>query len=163
MTTQPAAGAFSPHDHRRCVASALSAAERICAERQLRFTPLRRRVLELLWESHRPIGAYALLDRLREDGLGSQPPTVYRALDFLISNGLAHRVNRFNAFVGCAHPENRHSPAFLICRDCERIGELQSDRLARELDHAASDAQFSPMETAIEIEGLCAACAERES
>ena len=90
------------HDHKHCVEDALAAAERLCAAKDLRFTPLRRRVLELVWSSHKPVGAYALLDKLRNEDLGSAPPTVYRALDFLIENGLIHRIERMNAFIGCS-------------------------------------------------------------
>src|SRR5262245_4876474 len=106
------------HDHDRCVTDALSAAEAVCARAGDRLTPLRRRVLELVWASHRPAGAYALLDRLREDGRGAAPPTVYRALDFLLERGLIHRIESLNAFVGCAHPGENHLVQFLICRSC---------------------------------------------
>ena len=69
------------HDHEHCIEDAVAAAERLCAKKGLRFTPLRKRVLELVWSSHKPVGAYALLDSLRDEDLGSAPPTVYRALD----------------------------------------------------------------------------------
>ena len=96
----------------------MAAAERLCSERGLRFTPLRRRVLELVWSSHKPVGAYALLDALRNEALGSAPPTVYRALDFLIEQGFIHRIERMNAFVGCSHPGEAHRGFFLICGAC---------------------------------------------
>ena len=155
--------AFSERDRERRRDAALVAAERVCAERGLRFTPVRRRVLELLWESHRPAGAYALLDRLREEGLGSQPPTVYRALDFLVREGLAHKVKRLNAFVGCVHPENAHEPHFLICTECDRVGEMTAPAIDGAVAEAASAAGFRLSQAVLEVEGVCAPCAEREA
>ncbi len=131
---KPAEAANHNHDHKHCVEDAVAAAERLCAAKDLRFTPLRRRVLELVWSSHKPVGAYALLDQLRDEDLGSAPPTVYRALDFLIENGLIHRIERMNAFVGCSHPGEAHRGFFLICGDCGNAEELESDGLA-EFDH----------------------------
>ncbi|RMD92342.1 MAG: transcriptional repressor, partial [Alphaproteobacteria bacterium] len=91
--------AFAPHDHRACAAAALARAEARCRESGLRLTPLRRRVLEILLESHRPLGAYDILARLRADGRPAQPPVAYRALDFLVAHGLAHRLHSLNAFL----------------------------------------------------------------
>src|SRR5581483_8522848 len=101
---------FAPpgHDHALCIDDALAAAERQCAARGARLTEQRRRVLELIWKSHAPVGAYTLLDRLREGGVRAQPPTVYRALEFLVENGLIHRIESLNAYVGCADPDQRH-------------------------------------------------------
>ena len=110
---------FTHHDHQHCISHAIGAAEEACAEQGLQLTPQRRRVLEILLEEHRAMGAYELLDVLRTEGIGAQPPTVYRALDFLVSNGFAHKIERLNAFVACAHPGERHAPAFLICSDCK--------------------------------------------
>ena len=110
-----------------------TAAEKLCAAKGLRFTPLRRRVLELVWSGHKPVGAYALLDQLRDEDLGSAPPTVYRALDFLIEHGLIHRIERMNAFIGCSHPGEAHRGFFLICGECGNAEELESDR-CRPLD-----------------------------
>ena len=101
-------------------------------QKGVRFTPLRRRVLELVWSSHKPVGAYALLDQLRNEDLGSAPPTVYRALDFLIENGLIHRIERMNAFVGCSHPGEAHRGFFLICGDCGNAEELRERRRGRD-------------------------------
>ena len=94
-----------PHDHSRCVAEALAEAEALCAKQGTRLTTLRKRVLELVWASHKPLGAYDILGVLsEEDGRRAAPPTVYRALDFLLENGLVHRIASLNAFIGCVHP-----------------------------------------------------------
>lgn len=153
--------AFAPHDHERCRARALAEVERLCAERKLRLTPARRRTLELLWESHRPIGAYALIDRLAADGFNAYPPTVYRALDFLVSNGFAHKLQGANAFVGCAAPDAPHTPQFLICTECDEMREIIDRGVQRELTRALAARGFQPTRLSLEIEGVCAACAER--
>ena len=82
------ASAFSPHDHSRCITSAIGHAKSLCADRGVKLTPVRQRVLELVWQSHQPIGAYELLASLAKEGFNSAPPTVYRALEFLSGQGL---------------------------------------------------------------------------
>ena len=109
---------FEHHNHDACIADALARAEAHCASHGLKFTPVRRRTLEILLHEHRALGAYDLLDLLAQDGLGKQPPVAYRALDFLVSAGFAHKIERLNAYIACSHLGDDHSPAFLICRNC---------------------------------------------
>ncbi len=146
------------HDHARCIAGALSAAAKLCAGAGERLTPLRRRVLELVWSSHQPIGAYAVLDRLRLDGRVAQPPTVYRALEFLRAQGLVHRLASENAFVGCPHPGERHFVQFLICRRCGSAAELDDPRIAKAVGRSAAEIGFSVEDRVIELRGFCAQC-----
>lgn len=150
---------FEHHDHRSCVASSLRTVEQSCADHGLQLTPVRRRVLEILLSEHRAWGAYEVLDRLRDEGLGSQPPVAYRALDFLVANGFAHRVERLNAFVACAAPGERHAPCFLICRACSAVAEMPGRRASQVLREAAGELGFRVERVAIEAEGLCPACA----
>lgn len=152
---------FAQHDHTACVSDALSAAEDRCSVEALRFTPVRRKVLEILLQEHRALGAYAILDRLRDAGFGSQPPVAYRALDFLVANGLAHKIERLNAFVACAHPAETHAPAFMICRLCEAVAEAQSGPARGALGAAARAIGFRIERTVVEAEGICPACAEK--
>ncbi|MDJ0639554.1 MAG: transcriptional repressor [Paracoccaceae bacterium] len=152
--------AFSDHDHAACVEDTLAAAEEVCAERGLRLTPVRRKVLELLLQEHRALGAYAILDLLRDAGFGSQPPVAYRALDFLVKNGFVHKIERLNAFVACVHPGETHSPAFMICRKCDAVAEAQSTPLKGALGAAARSTGFQIERTVVEAEGLCPDCAE---
>ena len=152
---------FVRHDHASCVADGLAAAELRCAEDGLRFTPVRRKVLEILLQEHRALGAYVILDRLREEGFGSQPPVAYRALDFLVAHGLAHKIERLNAFVACAHPGETHAPAFMICRLCESVAEAQSAPARGALGAAARATGFRIERTVVEAEGVCPACAEK--
>lgn len=153
-----AAPADPAHDHRLCVADALSVADRVCEERAIRFTELRRRVFELVWASHKPVGAYAILEILRSEGLGSAPPTVYRALDFLLEHELVHRIESLNAFVGCAHPGESHRGFFLICKQCGNAEELDDQRLGASIAHAAEARGFAARHTTLEVAGTCASC-----
>lgn len=152
------AAAFTSHDHAACVRDALAAAEARCTARGAHLTPVRRRVLELLLESHRAMGAYDVLARLDAEGMGSQPPVAYRALGFLVEQGLAHRIERLNAFVACTHPGAAHDPAFLICRACRKVAEADSPDPA--LAPEAEAAGFRIERTVVEAEGLCPACQE---
>lgn len=146
---------FDRHDHAACVHDALRSAEAICATSDLRLTPLRRRVLEILLESHAALGAYDVLSRLDAEGLGSKPPVAYRALGFLVDNGFAHRIEGLNAFIACAHPGAAHTPAFLICRGCHKIAETAA---GAPLGSAAAQSGFAIEQTVVEAQGLCPAC-----
>lgn len=146
------------HDHEHCVTDALTAANRICKERGLRLTPRRRRVLELVWRSHRPIGAYDLLEQLGADGKRAAPPTVYRALEFLIDAGLVHRLDSLNAFIGCADPSHAHTGQFLICTQCRSVAELNDDSVESLVHARARDLGFEPESLVLELQGVCAGC-----
>ncbi|MBM3536477.1 MAG: transcriptional repressor [Alphaproteobacteria bacterium] len=162
MARRPSPFPRSGHDHDRCVSAALAAAEAVCERRGERLTPLRRRVLELVWGSHKPVGAYALLDRLRDDGRGAAPPTVYRGLEFLLASGLIHRIETLNAYVGCIHPGETHVTQFLICRTCGTAAELDDRRLGEAIGRSAADHGFSIVSRVIELSGVCARCQSRE-
>ena len=112
----------------------------------------------LVWSSHKPVGAYALLDQLRSEDLGSAPPTVYRALDFLIENGLIHRIERMNAFIGCSHPGESHRGFFLICGECGNAEELESASVAESITQSASHHGFAARDMTLEVTGTCAEC-----
>lgn len=156
----PPAIGFDPHDHSHCIQDALKTAQDCCTAQKLQFTPVRRRVLEILLADHRALGAYEILDQLAADGLGSQPPVVYRALDFLVKNGLAHRIERINAYTACAHPGHAHVPAFLICRACKAVAEAETELERGRLGDAARAAGFTIERIVVEAEGLCPNCAE---
>lgn len=148
------------HDHDACVDDALARAEALCAARGERLTPLRRRVLELVWDSHRPARAYEILDKLQEERGGAAPPTVYRALDFLLGQGLVHRIESLNAFFGCDTPEGRHGGQFLICTRCGKVAEIDSDTVAGAVKRAAAEVGFRAQRQTVEAFGLCPECAE---
>lgn len=151
--------AFRRHNHKQCVRSALGSARELCAQRGARLTSLREQVLELVWQSHKPLGAYQLMDQLAEASTRRvAPPTVYRALDFLLEQGLIHRINRLNAYVGCPSPEHRHPSHFLLCRDCGVAVEMDSDSLNRGIADNAEAAGFTLESHSLEVTGLCPDC-----
>jgi Fur family zinc uptake transcriptional regulator len=159
--SQPAA-LRSNHDHERCIDEALAAAAELCRAKGARLTPLRRRVLEIVWQSHKPLGAYAILDVLAEEGHRPMPPTVYRALEFLVGHGLVHRIPSLNAFIGCTEPGRHHDGQYLICRKCGTVAELTDAGLSNELGRAARGHGFSVEAVLTEAVGLCPACAANE-
>lgn len=142
------------------VSATLDNAEAICKARSLRMTPVRRKVLEILLNDNRAMGAYAILDILREEGFGSQPPVVYRALDFLTGAGFVHKIERLNAFVACDHPHETHSPAFLICRVCDAVSEAHELPASSALGSTAQATGFQIERAVVEAEGICPDCVE---
>jgi Fur family zinc uptake transcriptional regulator len=147
------------HDHTRCSSDAMAQAEAICAARDQRLTPIRRQVLDALLSSHKPLGAYEIIDVLAAQGGRPAPITIYRALDFLRENELVHRIESRNAFIACIH--NHATGAlvvFLICEQCGAVGEALSAEAAETLRLAAKAAGFTPKTPVIEIAGICAHC-----
>jgi len=149
---------FEAHDHAACTAEMMATADAYCSANRLQFTPTRRRVLEILLEEHRALGAYDILERLSQEGLGAQPTVAYRALDFLSAHGFVHKVERLNAFVACAHPQEAHVPAFMICRLCESVAEACLSPSRTVLGKAARETGFRIERTVVEAEGLCPNC-----
>jgi Fur family transcriptional regulator, zinc uptake regulator len=144
------------------MAEAVAIAEARLKASEARLTPLRRRVLELVCESHSPVGAYDLLARLRgERNARAAPPTIYRALDFLMEHGLIHRINSLNAYVACFGPNRPHDACLFICETCRMVEEREADGLRRAIDREASDAGFRVQRQTIEISGVCRVCATR--
>ena len=149
------------HDHARCASTALAHAEAQCAARAQRLTPIRRQVLEVLLSSHKPLGAYEIIERLTGDTRPA-PITIYRALDFLRDNGLVHRIASRNAFVACAHNHAGDDlVVFLICERCGAVGEAPSGEVAEALKAASRTAGFSAKSPLIEIAGICSHCRDR--
>jgi Fur family zinc uptake transcriptional regulator len=144
----------------------LNRAEAICEHRGATLTELRRQVLGMILDAAAPTGAYELLDRLRQTRRGAAPPTVYRALDFLLEQGLIHRLERLSAFVGCvagctadpAGESHAHAAQFLICRNCGRVVEMQDHDVAGVLARVAKEAGFTISNATVEAEGLCSTC-----
>jgi len=153
-TAQAATG----HDHGRCINGALGRAEALCASRGARLTAIRRQVLELVWSGHRPRGAYAILDDMAVEGKRVAPLTVYRALDFLVEQGLVHRIESLNAYIGCPDPDHPHPGQFLVCSECGNAIELNDVRVSAAIDACARDQGFKVDRTTVEVRGLCSAC-----
>lgn len=150
--------AFAAHDHAHCAQEVLQRADALTRASGARMTPVRRRVLEILLEQHKALGAYDVLARLVGEGFGNQPPVAYRALEFLVDQGLAHRIQRLNAFTACVHPGQDHAPAFLICRRCHMVAEAEASAARISLEDEAARAGFQVERTTIEALGLCPKC-----
>lgn len=157
---RPAAFPHPHHDHARCSADALRTAEAVCTKRGTRLTEIRRRVLQAVWSSHAPVGAYDILAALNGERGRIAPMAVYRALEFLMENGLVHRLASLNAFIGCALAEEHHKAHFLICRGCKSATEMEGSAFARAVKKTLSAHGFTPESEIIEIQGLCTHCAK---
>lgn len=163
MTTQEKpATQVHKHDHTACITAAMHQAELVCQRAGVRLTQLRRQVLELIWQAHTPLGAYALMEMLEKssDRKRVAPPTVYRALDFLIEQGLIHKVHSLNAYIGCSHPRREHNDALFICIKCGFTEEVPSNSIQQAINLSASQNRFTVKEKILEIVGHCSSCRE---
>ncbi|MEN8177705.1 MAG: Fur family transcriptional regulator [Pseudomonadota bacterium] len=149
------------HNHTACVNAAIHEAEDYCNKTGVRLTELRRKVLELVWNSHRPVGAYDLLEQLAPSGRKAAPPTVYRSLDFLLEHKLIHRIDSLNAFIGCSQPGHEHDAQFFICKQCGEAAELIDPKIERTLVKDAKQLGFNIEKQTIEVTGLCNRCNKR--
>nr|WP_242518524.1 transcriptional repressor [Thiorhodovibrio winogradskyi] len=137
-------------------------ANTLCRDRGVRLTDQRKMVLRLLCLSDKPLSAYELLDRMRGAVKNPAPPTVYRALDFLLEQGLVHKLASLHAYVGCAHPDHPHASQFMICDDCGEVAEVEDVGVAKSLTAAGTAIGFRAKRSIVEIVGTCAQCsAER--
>ncbi len=148
------------HDHSVCIASALKQARSVCEKEGVRLTSLRKQILELIWQSHKPLGAYTLMEMLEKTSGRKRvaPPTVYRTLDFLMEQGLIHKVHSLNAFIGCATPAQKHNDALFICGDCGHTEEVRSGTIQQAINLSASQQKFTVREQILEVVGRCAEC-----
>jgi Fur family transcriptional regulator, zinc uptake regulator len=147
------------HNHARCSADAITHAEAACTKRGERLTTLRRLVLEAVASSHKPVGAYEIMDMLASDRRRPAPVTIYRALDFLMKQGFVHRIESRNAFFACAHNHDSGAiVAFLVCDTCGAVGEASTAAMGQLLAAVARKAGLKPSMSVIEITGTCAHC-----
>ena len=157
----PAVFPSPDHNHAHCAADVIAHAEKLCAGSGQRLTPMRRKVLEVLASSHKPLGAYEIIEQVAVQGPRPAPITIYRALDFLTAQGLVHRIESRNAFLACINNHASDAPVvFLICEHCGAVGEAASGAVADSLNAAAKNAGFTPKSPVIEISGICAHCRE---
>lgn len=151
--------AYAEHDHQRCLGAALSQAQHLCESHNTKLTPLRESVLRIIWQSHKPIGAYQIIQLLsRQQDKQVMPPTVYRTLDFLLGQGLIHRINSLNAFIGCPFPNAEHSNMFMLCKSCGSVAECSTLAVDRAISETAARSGFNIDAHSIEVLGLCPQC-----
>lgn len=148
-----------PHDHDRCINAALTRAKSLCQEKSVKLTATRESVLTILWQSHRPLGAYQIQDQLSKLlAKPIAPPTVYRAIEFLLDLSLIHRLPSLNAYIGCPFPSSQHSNLFMICNDCGSVAEMADAVLNEVLQTASNKANFGLQSQSIELFGQCPQC-----
>lgn len=152
--------ACRPHDHNNCIETALSQARQTCLASGARLTAIRERVLQLIWQSHKPLGAYDIIAMLSDQQKVVAPPTVYRALEFLLDQGLVHRIASLNAFVGCSLHNREHISQFLLCRGCGIAIEMDSRAINQAIQQNADTYGFVVDKETIEVSGLCQRCQE---
>lgn len=146
------------HDHSQCKHQAILTAEQLCLARGVQLTPIRHKILELIWNNHKAIKAYDLLDQIKPGNDAAKPSTIYRALDFLLEQGLIHRVESLNAFVGCHHSGTQHDQLLLICTHCHDIEECDAPAVFQALSEKMDALGFSVEHKTIELQGLCRCC-----
>ena len=144
--------------HNETIVNVLAHAEDVCAQRSARLTPLRRRVLELIFLADQPVSAYHLLDKLVEDGHKPAPPTIYRTLEFLLTQGFIHRLATQNAYLACEHLGLAHMGLFLVCQRCKKAVELIGEEVVDQLGDLAKQHGFSLDGANVEIDCLCQPC-----
>jgi Fur family zinc uptake transcriptional regulator len=139
--------------------TAMAEAEAVCRANGARLTPIRRKVLEALYATHKPLGAYDLAEMLGPKGRRLAPITVYRALDFLMEQRLVHRLASQNAYVACAHSHgDKEAVVFLICDNCGSVDEVTSPGFTRTLDDVLTGQKFKPSSQVLEVIGHCGQC-----
>ena len=152
---------FDSHDHGICFDDAIEQIENYFLKKNLQFTPLRRKVFDILMRDHKPLGAYEVLEALSEEGHSSSPPIAYRVLGFLIEHGFVHKIQSLNAFIACSHPNYSHSPAFVICRKCERVAEIDKKKSGVNFQNPSIE-NFIVEKTTVEMTGVCTTCSSKQ-
>ncbi len=148
----------SSHNHQHCINDALKSAEKICQQKNIRLTPIRRRIFELVWSNHKAVGAYELLETLHLEDPKAKPVTIYRALDFLLKAGLVHKIQSLNAFIGCLKPEIAHHSVLLICNQCQKTDEIEAQQAYDNIYQLAEKNSFMPQHISLELHGCCKNC-----
>lgn len=156
---QPPGFPSESHDHTRCRSGALACAKKQLAQTGARLTPDREAVLNVLLAGHQALGAYDIMGQIDWRGRRPAPSVVYRALDFLVSNGLAHKVESRNAFMACPSAGHAHKPMILVCTSCGQVAEFEAPAISRAVTRVAQGSDFKPVQTTVEVSGLCGACA----
>jgi len=145
---------------KRAIKQQVRTVEEVCAERGVRLTTMRREVYRALVASRAPMTAYDLMDHLSEElGRRLAPPTVYRALEFLLDQGLIHRLESTNAYLPCNHPGTEHDSIYLLCHECGATAEITDERVGLLIFEDSDALGFRPIRQVIEVQGVCQDCA----
>lgn len=144
--------------HKSCMKDKMQEIEELFAKNSLILTPLRQKILEIIFRDHGAIKAYDILDELRKEGFSDKPPTVYRVLDFLLQNQIVHKLSSINSYIICSHLTKHKDCYFLICNKCETVVECCNKYLSKIIDKTANDNKFNVEKTIVEISGICKSC-----
>ena len=149
-------------NHKVCIENALKVAEKICSDRGIKFTPLRKNILKIIWESHVPIKAYSILEKLQNSNLdrinSAKPITLYRILDLFLDNKIIHKLESGNSFFGCSHPGENHNCYYMICKKCNKLEEWCNNNLLQDINNALDREYFIVDHITLEIFGTCRSC-----
>ena len=156
LSTNNILSSFQKHYHNICCEHYKASIHKYCHENNLKLTPLRQKVLEILIRGHKPFGAYEILDIFSKESFSSSPPIAYRVLDFLIEKGLVYKIQGLNSFIACAFAKWSHIPAFVICRKCDNVAEIKGQKNFSKAPTVALD--FKIENAMIEIFGICSTC-----
>ena len=149
---------FKKHNHKNCISNSISEFEKYCQESNQKISKVSKKVFEILLESHKALGAYDILDKLKNYGYSSQPPVAYRALSLLLDIGFVHKIEKLNAYIACSDPGKSHEPAFLICRKCKLVNETSQFETNKKIKSEAKNSKFSIENSIVEIIGVCPNC-----
>lgn len=144
--------------HHKCIDEAIKKAEFLCRTNKVFFTPLRKAILELIWQSHLPLKAYDILEQLKVKNSSARPITIYRSLDFLIENKMIHKIESQNSFFGCSHPGEHRNCYFTICQKCNMVTELCNEEFSLQIEKQINKSCFQTKTIILEIQGLCSNC-----
>lgn len=131
-----------------------------CKSRGASLTPIRKEVLSLLLRHPGGLKAYDLLDRVRAERANATPPTIYRALDFLMEQGLAHKIGRMNLFIACRHASHQVPSLFVVCEKCGEVSELEDPKVMKGLTAMIARAGYRLESPEVEITVICPRCAQ---
>jgi Fur family zinc uptake transcriptional regulator len=145
-------------DHSKCLSNIFDLVERLCFKEKIILTELRRKILKILSESHAPVKAYDIVDKLKTEKKSIKPISVYRILDLFQKYNVIHKIHSQNSFLMCTHPGQNHSCCFMICRKCNNINELCNDELLVKIKDLSHSSNFEVNNIIIEVLGICNKC-----
>ena len=147
------------HNHQDCIDTAIQKAEAVCFRRRIKLTQLRKNILKIIWESHVPLKAYDILERLKIEDKSAKPITIYRILDIFLENRIVHKIESQNRFLGCSHPGEDHHCYFIICKKCNKVQEICDLDILNDLYSNLKIHKFKIKHLILEILGICSSCA----
>ena len=151
---------YRQHDHQVCIEECIKHAEEACIDQKEQFTENRRAVLKILLACHRPLGAYEIVEKFDWKDRRPAPAQIYRALAFLESLGLIHRIASRNAYLACSRPGHQKGVMFLVCEQCKLVSEIECRQMLTAIDNLSASSGFVVRTHVVEVSGLCPVCSD---